>query len=166
MKILLLLSAFLFVSCASVYSGPPPMRHLEGEKAEKEIANFTLDEHYFRQGGVYHMGPEKTPYTISSLAPLIYDIPPKAASTLETSSKWSTVSLVALGVGIGAGVVAIAAKNQQVEDRYSLISLIGSGTSILVNATIVPILHIEAAKQFNQDLRQKVTAGAQVGWRF
>ena len=150
--------------CATTYQGPDLDLSLKGEKAQKEIKQFSLKEGYWSQGnGGFVMGPSEQRYTFDSVRPFILKVSPGASHLMSKAETQITISRIALGVADGLILWAIFSPNtstQQILVPTALVSLgVGATFSIKAFSNLS-----SAAEQYNRDLQTKLSP--QIGFNF
>lgn len=166
MRIFKILLAAMFLSgCISTYRGPIPNLELRGAEAEQEYQKFKFVEGFWSQGQVHFtMEQSGKGYFTSSLEPTITEVSPKAWQIVEDSKVWRYVALGSL-----AGMIAmlVIQSNQDrffnSDQTYLYYGLLGvSLTGSLMRASYLS----DAATQYNQDLRHKLTPALSLNFSF
>lgn len=165
----LLCSLALLQGCATTYVGPAPNLGARGEEAKQELRKFHLSEGYFSQGPQFlAMGPEgkEDLYWASSLAPVVEKVSAEAAGTLRTSQAWADIALGLVAVTVGAATWSFVASKSDTKSAAATVCIVSGLSSVVVNAAVVPILHMSAARSFNRDLRAKLAPGVGLALSF
>jgi hypothetical protein len=157
--LLMICGSVFATGCVTSYKGPMPDLTLRGEAAEKEIQQYTLTHQGVK---VLSMGAEKTNYWKGSLLPVVETVSPLAHAEMKRSNWWFHGSYLILASAVLV-LTADLSGDHDLDSEGLYYGLIGasigvSGYSYYVNS--------RATKQYNQDLRTRLTPQISYRWEF
>lgn len=159
------LCTFLFAGCASPYTGPEPNFSLRGKAAEQEAEQFKLNDNFWDQAYYFEMGPGHNKYTVSSLQPIMEKVSPSAAAKTHKAGILSEAAVASLGIAIAALLGIHTTSDVKTQSALTTAFFIGDGTALGL-AIYRDIELNSAAKEYNQDLRHKLTPTVGMNFQF
>ncbi len=139
--------------------------NIPAAQASEEFENFRMEESYFSQGGFYRMGPGSTAYTIESVRPIITQVSPLAEDKLQTAMKLGEARLIIAAVSLASILGAYSTDEGPTRDALFTAGTVGA-ISTFVIGFIQPAYMASSARQFNQDLKQKLNLGVGATYQF
>jgi hypothetical protein len=162
---LFLASILIIQGCASAYVGPNPDLSLTGQQAQEEIKKFSFKEDSFwSQNYWYKMGPEKKPYTLESLRPVIASVSTKASDQIAKADKYRNAQWIFLLLGLVSTISTFRMDSHGTQNMTSL-ALTSYLVSIGLGSAAVAELS-SASREYNKDLQQKLSPSLSFNFQF